>query len=104
MHSVLQSVYAIIYVQQAKCHFAVVIVVFDVTEKETLQHAEQWMEDACGASGSQRPLRFLVGNKTDLVPDSKLEMIKSEAAIVAKRLEAEFWHASARTGNGYNDM
>ena len=43
----------------------VVIVVFDLTDEESLQHTVKWMEDACLTADD--PVKFLVGTKKDLL-------------------------------------
>ena len=45
--------------------FSVVIVVFDLTDIETLEHAIKWKADAC--ENAKDPLVFLVGTKKDIV-------------------------------------
>ena len=41
------------------------MVVFDLSDIESLSHAQKWKEDACLAASD--PLVFLIGAKKDLV-------------------------------------
>jgi GTPase SAR1 family protein len=45
-----------------------IVVTFDMTDKETLYHAEHWLYDALGVTNNKNnPLVFLVGTKYDLL-------------------------------------
>ena len=45
-----------------------IIVTFDMTDRETLFHAEHWLYDALGVTNNKNdPLIFLVGTKYDLL-------------------------------------
>ena len=53
--------------QKFFCCFTAVLVVFDLSDLESLIHAEKWKNDACQQMEIQNPYVFLIGTKRDLV-------------------------------------
>jgi len=80
------------YVQDA----AAVIVVYDITRKDTFDSVRQWVEmvtDKCIESDASPPLLFLVGNKIDL----QNGMVSTrEGKDLAAELGATFFMTSAK--------
>lgn len=70
------------------------IVVFDLTQKTTLAHVQQWVDEVNGVAG-RIPL-ILIGNKSDLpYKDSIVE----HAQTIAQNLQIPFIKTSAKTGD-----
>ncbi|ESO86990.1 hypothetical protein LOTGIDRAFT_235171 [Lottia gigantea] len=74
----------------------VVIVAFDLSDEESLNNVEKWMVDA--SENANDPVKFLVGNKRDLLSEAAYEDIESRAVEKANKLGAEFWAVSAKNG------
>ncbi|XP_076434760.1 ras-related protein Rab-34-like [Babylonia areolata] len=74
----------------------IVIVAFDLTDDETLQHVPKWMDEA--TENADEPLKFLVGTKRDLLSDAEFAEVEVRAMVLAKNLGAEFWPTSSKTG------
>ncbi|KAK6190817.1 hypothetical protein SNE40_002598 [Patella caerulea] len=80
----------------------VVIVAFDLTEEDSLNNVDRWMEDA--SENASEPIKFLIGNKRDLLSDAAYEDIESRAVDAANRLGAEYWAVSAKTGENVREF
>ena len=71
----------------------------------TLLSANKWLEEILDAnSQSDKPLLFLVGTKKDLLCESVVQFVSSEAVKIANQLEAEFWTVSAQTGENVREL
>ncbi|XP_041350284.1 ras-related protein Rab-34-like [Gigantopelta aegis] len=79
-----------------------VFVVFDLSDVSTLEHAAQWMEEACQSADD--PIRCLVGTKKDLISPSTYNDIEARALAIANQLGAEFWAVSSKTGENVRDF
>lgn len=75
------------------------LILFDLTEKSTLAHTQQWVEEVVNTVG-KIPL-IIIGNKSDLPYKDK--MIE-KADQMAKDLGAFFYKASAKTGENMNQI
>ncbi|XP_058463419.1 ras-related protein Rab-36 [Malaya genurostris] len=75
----------------------VVVVVFDMTNSQSLRNARKWLEEALIVNHSG-VLKFLVGTKMDLLDKQSLVQRESEATEIAIDLGAEYWSVSAQTG------
>uniref|UniRef100_A0A0B6YFR8 Ras-related protein Rab-36 n=1 Tax=Arion vulgaris TaxID=1028688 RepID=A0A0B6YFR8_9EUPU len=80
----------------------IVIVAFDLTDEESLNHSVKWMSDACITA--DEPVKFLVGTKKDLLSPSDYSNIEQKAITFANQLEAEFWATSSKTGECVQDF
>ncbi|CAG5120755.1 unnamed protein product [Candidula unifasciata] len=80
----------------------IVIVVFDLTDEESLHHTVKWMEEACQSADS--PVKFLVGTKKDLLSPAAYADIEQRAVKYSQRMEAEFWATSSKTGENIQDF
>lgn len=74
----------------------IVIVAFDVTDEGSLLNVPKWMEEA--SENADEPLKFLVGNKRDLMSDAAYAEVEARAMAVANNLGAEYWPTSAKSG------
>ncbi len=88
---------ASIYYQDA----AAAIVVFDVTRPETLEGIKKWIEEL-KAKGPENIQIVIVGNKSDLVEQQKVNI--EDAKAYAEKEKAEFLLTSAKAGFGINDI
>lgn len=80
-----------------------VLLVYDLTRRETFEHILTWLADVekhCDAE--RRPVIALVGNKSDL--EHKRQVSTEEGQEFARRYNLLFFETSARDGNGVNDL
>nr|XP_037286114.1 GTP-binding protein YPTM2-like [Rhipicephalus microplus] len=83
----------------------VVILVFDLSLAASLYNTPQWLEETLESTGQgHEPLRFLVGTKKDLVNDGCLDGMEGDATKIARRLDAEYWSVSAKTGENVQQL
>uniref|UniRef100_S4RIU7 Ras-related protein Rab-36 n=1 Tax=Petromyzon marinus TaxID=7757 RepID=S4RIU7_PETMA len=82
----------------------VVLVVFDLADIESLDHAKQWLKDAMKENDPDSVLVFLVGTKKDLLSEGQCSRVESDAIKIAKEMKAEYWSVSAKTGDGIKDF
>ncbi|XP_018561908.1 ras-related protein Rab-34 [Anoplophora glabripennis] len=81
-----------------------IIVVFDYTNVESLYHCKNWLSEALTASSSLCPFIFLVGTKLDLMKKYALKNMEVSVKKVAKRINAEYWSVSSKTGKNVNNL
>lgn len=73
------------------------LLVFDITNRESFAHLNEWLEDAKkNADRSREPVFLLVGNKSD--QDKHREVLKEEGLRYAREHNMEYIETSARTG------
>lgn len=83
----------------------VVILVFDLSLASSLYNTPQWLKETLENTGpGHEPLRFLVGTKKDLLNDGCLDGMEGDAAKLARRLDAEYWTVSAKTGENVQKL
>ena len=82
------------YYNNADC----VIIVYDITNKESFNSIGQWIEE-CENSHNEDLIKILVGNKTDLSKE-KRKVTEKEGKDLADRYGIDFYETSAL--NGYN--
>uniref|UniRef100_T1ITZ7 Ras-related protein Rab-36 n=1 Tax=Strigamia maritima TaxID=126957 RepID=T1ITZ7_STRMM len=75
----------------------IVIIVFDLSDLETLFNCPQWFEDAMRGNNSN-PHLFLVGTKKDLISDFAYKIMEKNALEFAEEINAEYWPVSSKTG------
>ncbi|KAG9431485.1 ras-related protein Rab-34-like isoform X1 [Apis mellifera carnica] len=81
----------------------VIMVVFDLANLISLGHCEQWLNEA--AQSNTEPCHiFLIGTKQDLLSNEIYRIIEKRAVEVARKMKAEFWAVSARTGVGISEL
>ena len=79
-----------------------IILVFDLTNKESFDSINKWIKDINDNVDSKKIKRVLVGNKIDL---SDLRVItKEEAEEMAKSYEVKFYETSAKTNEGIGEL
>lgn len=77
-----------------------IIVVYDVTDKETFDHVKQWLNEI-ERYASVEVQKLLVGNKCDLV--SKKDVQTETAQAFADKLEIPFLETSAKAATRVED-
>ncbi|XP_077511658.1 ras-related protein Rab-36-like isoform X2 [Amblyomma americanum] len=83
----------------------VVILVFDLSLASSLYNTPQWLQETLESTGpGHEPLRFLVGTKKDLLNDGSLDGMEGDATKIARRLDAEYWSVSAKTGENVQQL
>ncbi|KAG7209118.1 hypothetical protein KM043_015264 [Ampulex compressa] len=81
----------------------VIIVVFDLGNLISLGHCQQWLTEA-GQSNAGPCHIFLVGTKRDTLSNQVYDIIEKRAIEMARRMRAEYWAVSARTGDGVSEF
>ena len=83
----------------------VIVVVFDLTNKESLENSEAWLfaakKENCNTSKLQV---YLVGTKKDLLPHENTAGINKTAIQMAKMLQAEYWQVSAKSSENVQQL
>ncbi len=77
-----------------------VLLVFDITNKETFYLIQNWVEDIHQNNKSNIG-KILLGNKSDL--EESRQVSKEEAEQLAKDLGCQYIEASAKTGENINE-
>lgn len=72
-----------------------VIIVYDITTKETFDQVAVWMEDIVRYNQKEELPKILIGNKVDL--SSKRKISFSEGKSLANKLGVDFFESSAKT-------
>lgn len=76
--------------------FSVIVSVFDTSDLTSLDKSVQWMEEA--STFSDRALKFLVGNKVDLIHGDDLAVMETDLEKLCDNIGAELWCVSAKSG------
>mmetsp|Transcript_117890 Transcript_117890/g.176102 ORF Transcript_117890/g.176102 Transcript_117890/m.176102 type:complete len:196 (-) Transcript_117890:63-650(-) len=76
------------------------IFVYDITQQETFDNITGHFED--GSRYAKQALRFVVGNKTDLIKERVVTEKKGRE--LAEKLNVPFTETSAKSGEGVEDM
>uniref|UniRef100_A0A8C4QG37 Ras-related protein Rab-36 n=1 Tax=Eptatretus burgeri TaxID=7764 RepID=A0A8C4QG37_EPTBU len=82
----------------------VLVVAFDLSDIESLDHSRQWLEDAMKENDPHRVLVFLVGCKKDRISASECKQMETDAITVAKAMKAEYWSVSSKAGENVKDL
>ena len=80
---------------------ACAIVVYDISNRESFEHIEGWIED-CLAQSPKTVFMVLVGNKSDLT--DKRQVSFEEGQEMAKKNKIMFFETSAKTGNNVDKL
>ena len=75
--------------------------VFDLTDRETFEHVEKWMEEI-NKYAKENVMRFLIGNKSDLV--EKRQVNYEEVRALANRLNIYYVETSAKNNINISDF
>ena len=70
-----------------------ILIVFDITDKETFEHVKNWMQDI-DKFAKQGVYRILVGNKCDL--EHQRRVTKEEANEIAEKYGIKYIESSAK--------
>ncbi|XP_011340673.1 ras-related protein Rab-34 [Ooceraea biroi] len=81
----------------------VIMVVFDLGNAMSLLHCQQWLNEASRSNVGPYHI-FLVGTKKDSLSHPVYDIIEERATEVARRMRAEYWAVSSRTGNGVSEL
>uniref|UniRef100_A0A673IF57 RAB34, member RAS oncogene family b n=1 Tax=Sinocyclocheilus rhinocerous TaxID=307959 RepID=A0A673IF57_9TELE len=81
-----------------------IIVVFDLSNYNSLDHAREWLEDAMRDNDPSSVLLFLVGTKKDLSHPDQLAQMEQEAVRLSEEIRAEYWAVSALSGESVRDF
>ncbi|KAK3555650.1 hypothetical protein QTP86_025611 [Hemibagrus guttatus] len=81
-----------------------IIVVFDLSNYYSLDHARQWLEDAMIDNDPSSVLLFLVGTKKDLSHPDVLAKMEQEAIKLSEEIRAEYWAVSSLSGESVRDF
>lgn len=76
------------------------LIVFDLTERETFEHVEPWLEDIYAHCGSDTPV-IILANKNDL-PDRVISKEEIEELATNKKLQV--FETSAKTGENVEEV
>lgn len=79
-----------------------VLVLYDVTARDTFAHVQRWMRDVQMHSKNDSIVSVLVGNKTDL--GGGREVGTAEAAALARAKGLGLAETSAKTGDGVDAL
>ncbi|ETO27178.1 hypothetical protein RFI_09954 [Reticulomyxa filosa] len=71
-----------------------VILVYDITQKSTFEHVQDWLDEVHRCAGSN-VTKLVVGNKADLVEHREVE--ETSAQSYAERVSSSFIETSAKT-------
>jgi small GTP-binding protein len=77
------------------------IVVFDLTSIKSFENIENWFKEI-DEKGPPITTKFLIGNKSDLVKDRKID--KEIANEIAERNDATYFECSAKNNNFIEEM
>jgi Ras-related protein Rab-6A len=80
---------------------SVAVVVFDITNKQTFQNCDKWVEDVKNERGNDAVV-VLVGNKID--KSEERTVTSQEAQEKAKALDAVYVETSAKTGDNVKQL
>ena len=77
-----------------------VILVFDITNKETFDLLETWLDELKDTNKSEVS-KVLIGNKSDLAKARQVEI--EDAQNLAEKINCNYYEASAKTGKNINE-
>ncbi|XP_030847784.1 ras-related protein Rab-34 [Strongylocentrotus purpuratus] len=82
----------------------VVVIVFDMRESYTLDHAKRWYQESL-LENSHDPHIFLVGTKRDLCEShEEVQKVEEAAMEVAREIKAEYWSVSSLSGQNVEEF
>ena len=86
------------YYKNAAC----AIIVYDITNKDTLKSVDKWIEECNFSSNNDNLIMILVGNKTDLI--DKRQITEKTGKDYAKNNNMDFYESSALNGYNINEI
>ena len=75
-----------------------VVVVYDITNRDSYESVDKWMQDARALRDESQALIVMAGNKADLDNDDQRQVTKEEAEAFAKEKDIMFFEISALNG------
>ena len=75
------------------------ILLFDLTNHQTFEHLESWIDEFISATGPDRPI-YIVGNKRDLSPN----VTNDEIGVFISHHKLKYFPISALTGEGLDAL
>ncbi|XP_014205188.2 ras-related protein Rab-36-like [Copidosoma floridanum] len=81
----------------------VIMIVFDLGSLMSLHHCNQWLNEANHSNTGPYHI-FLVGTKRDLLSNQVYEIVEAKALEISRRMRAELWAVSARSGDGVAEL
>ena len=78
-----------------------IVTVFDLTDRESFEHIEKWL-DEINKYAKENVMRFLIGNKSDLV--DKRQVQYEEARALSNRLNIYYVETSAKNNINVSDF
>ncbi|KAJ3057521.1 hypothetical protein HK097_004043 [Rhizophlyctis rosea] len=80
-----------------------VILVYDVSNRQTFEHLQTWFTELETYSSSQDVIKMIVGNKCDKEASGVREVSRKEGEAYAKKMGTLFIETSAKTKTGVRD-
>jgi small GTP-binding protein len=77
------------------------LVVYDITNRESFNHIQSWIED-CKSQSPKTVILVLVGNKSDL--NAERQVSYDEGMELANKNKMIFYETSAKTGTNVEDI
>ncbi|KAH0788481.1 small GTP-binding protein [Histomonas meleagridis] len=77
------------------------VAVFDITNKSTFDHLDEWIKSFTDASGTESTI-FVVANKSDMVQEQKISF--SQVQAYAEQRGYRAFETSAKTGQGVQEL
>ncbi|NVM02016.1 MAG: GTP-binding protein [Candidatus Helarchaeota archaeon] len=78
-----------------------VLIMYDVSNKESFDHIESWIKDVSPNFSSKKPIGLIIGNKIDL--KSKRVITRKAAEKIAEKFGLGYVETSAKTGEKVNE-
>ena len=78
-----------------------IVTVFDLTDRDSFDHIEKWL-DEINKYAKENVMRFLIGNKSDLVDQRKVAY--EEARALSSRLNIYYVETSAKNNINVSDF
>ena len=78
------------------------LIVYDVTNTLSFEKAQKWVKDLDDNEASESILKFLVGNKSDML--DQIEVSAQQGSEYAKQINANFFEVSAKENTQINEL
>ena len=78
------------------------LIVYDVTNTLSFEKAQKWVKDLDDNEASESILKFLVGNKSDML--DQIEVSAQQGSEYAKQINANFFEVSAKENTQISEL